>query len=365
MVRRLCYPTVPDNAIAGDRMVPYSRGDVYIHPTTLLDYTTRVEHRSLVQANCSLGKSMVLTETLLGAGCRIGEGCQLRGCVIGDDVTIGCGCVLSDCVIMSGTCIDDRVQLDRCTLGNDVVVKEGVTLTGLRIHKCVRGERVRGSSQRDMTDEEMDEIQWDEDDSLQAEEKGQGFILRSSNAAGGEAPRLKKWSHASLKNAQGWETMGLLTCRFESEDDEEDEAVNGDREVYNGLLEYVRRLEQSDGNTLNDVYMEINCYRMAVNCQYDDIVRVGEKTGCDVESRANHDRHGVARGNDDGRVARGVPADKEDDAGGWEAAAPLFDWRFDGVVDSGVCGALCGGTRGFHPLLWSVRSGVVGRASGG
>ncbi|KAK8790190.1 hypothetical protein WA588_000357 [Blastocystis sp. NMH] len=254
VVRRLCYPTVPDNAIAGDRTVPYSRGDVYIHPTALLDYTTRVEHRSLVQACCTLGKATVLAETLLGAGCRIGEGCVLRGCVIGDDVEIGCGCVLSDCVIMSGTRIGDRVQLDRCTLGNDVVVKEGVALTGLRIH----------NSQRDMTDEEMDEVQWDEDDSLQVEEKGQGFILRSSSSATtSEAPRLKKWSHASLKNAQG----------FESEDDEEDEAVNGDREVYNGLLEYVHRLEQSDGNTLNDVYMEINCYRMAVNCQYDDIVR--------------------------------------------------------------------------------------------
>lgn len=135
MVRRLCYPTVPDNAIAGDRTVPYSRGDVYIHPTALLDYTTRVEHRSLVQACCTLGKATVLAETLLSAGCRIGEGCVLRGCVIGDDVEIGCGCVLSDCVIMSGTRIGDRVQLDRCTLGNDVVVKEGVALTGLRIHK--------------------------------------------------------------------------------------------------------------------------------------------------------------------------------------------------------------------------------------
>ena len=96
---------------------------------------------------------------------------------------------------------------------------------------------------------------------------------------------------------------GLCECRFESEDDEEDEAVNGDREVYNGLLEYVHRLEQSDGNTLNDVYMEINCYRMAVNCQYDDIVRVGKRASWDVESGADHDRRGVARRNDDGRVA--------------------------------------------------------------
>ena len=50
----------------------------------------------------------------------------------------------------------------------------------------------------------MDEVQWDEDDSLQVEEKGQGFILRSSSSATtSEAPRLKKWSHASLKNVQG------------------------------------------------------------------------------------------------------------------------------------------------------------------
>lgn len=69
------------------------------------------------------------------------------------------------------------------------------------------------SSQRDMTDEEMDEVQWDEDDSLQVEEKGQGFILRSSSSATtSEAPRLKKWSHASLKNAQGWVCGGFVSA---------------------------------------------------------------------------------------------------------------------------------------------------------
>ena len=69
------------------------------------------------------------------------------------------------------------------------------------------------SSQRDMTDEEMDEVQWDEDDSLQVEEKGQGFILRSSSSATtSEAPRLKKWSHASLKNAQGGVCGGFVSA---------------------------------------------------------------------------------------------------------------------------------------------------------
>ena len=135
MVRRWCYPTVPDNAIAGDRMVPYSRGDVYVHPSVSLDYTTSVERRSLIQYGCDLAKETVVSETLLGVNCHIGLGCVLRGCVISDNVTIGEHSILTDCVIMDGTIIQDHCTLDKCTLGMNVIVAPHVTLSGLRIHK--------------------------------------------------------------------------------------------------------------------------------------------------------------------------------------------------------------------------------------
>ena len=61
--------------------------------------------------------------------------------------------------------------------------------------------------------------------------------------------------------------------RFESDEEEENE-LNPDQEAYNGLKEYVSRLEQSQGANSDEIYMEINCYRMAINCEYSDILRV-------------------------------------------------------------------------------------------
>lgn len=50
--------------------------------------------------------------------------------------------------------------------------------------------------------------------------------------------------------------------------------MNPDQEAYNGLKEYVNRLEQSQGANTDEIYMEINCYRMAINCEYSDLLRV-------------------------------------------------------------------------------------------
>lgn len=74
----------------------------------------------------------------------------------------------------------------------------------------------------------------------------------------------------------------MASVRRSFESDEEDEE-NHDRDVYTQLYEYMQRLmevgavmvpdTQSKGNDVGDIFMEINCYRMAINCDYSDIVR--------------------------------------------------------------------------------------------
>ena len=36
----------------------------------------------------------------------------------------------------------------------------------------------------------------------------------------------------------------------------------------------MNRLEQGHGANADEIYMEINCYRMAINCEYSDLLRV-------------------------------------------------------------------------------------------
>ena len=45
IIRRWCYPMVPDNDIAGLRMCSYGRNDIYVHPSVKLDYSTRLIRR--------------------------------------------------------------------------------------------------------------------------------------------------------------------------------------------------------------------------------------------------------------------------------------------------------------------------------
>lgn len=121
--------------IARDRAVPYSRGDIYLHPSATLDYTTSIGHRTLVEKDCILQKDVQLEETLLGVGCQVGVGSILRDCVVGDHVIIGEGCVLTKCVIMGNVVVGDGVSLTKCTLGERVKISPNVSLEKVRIHK--------------------------------------------------------------------------------------------------------------------------------------------------------------------------------------------------------------------------------------
>lgn len=60
---------------------------------------------------------------------------------------------------------------------------------------------------RDMTEEESDEIRWSEEDSLQAEGKGQGYILRSGSTSTEIREKKKKWSRSSLRGCQGFDML--------------------------------------------------------------------------------------------------------------------------------------------------------------
>ena len=60
---------------------------------------------------------------------------------------------------------------------------------------------------RDMTEEESDEIRWSEEDSLQAEGKGQGYILRSGSTSTEIREKKKKWSRSSRRGCQGFDML--------------------------------------------------------------------------------------------------------------------------------------------------------------
>ena len=45
ILRRLCYPMVPDNAMMNESRCEFTRGDVYLHHSVVLDYSVKILRR--------------------------------------------------------------------------------------------------------------------------------------------------------------------------------------------------------------------------------------------------------------------------------------------------------------------------------
>ena len=70
----------------------------------------------------------------------------------------------------------------------------------------------------------------------------------------------------------------LITSFESGSEDEDDENDGGD--IYENIHEFINRLDLSlnaekTKSSINQIAMEINCYRRSVNCNYLEIIRVG------------------------------------------------------------------------------------------
>ena len=85
-----------------------------------------------------------------------------------------------------------------------------------------------------------------------------------------------------MKSNQDYWKVSSKGCQGFESDNDEDEVENRDYGRFLQSIEFVRRLEQvnsceinneqSEGRDLDDIYTEISCFRMSLNCTYEDIL---------------------------------------------------------------------------------------------
>ena len=125
-------------------------------------------------------------------------------------------------------------------------------------------------------DEEFEEeqlLQWNEKDSLEQAGEGEGYFMKDLCSCSCKLP---------MKSTQDYWKVSSKGCQGFESDNDEDEVENRDYGRFLQSIEFVRRLEQvnsceinneqSEGRDLDDIYTEISCFRMSLNCTYEDIL---------------------------------------------------------------------------------------------
>ncbi|MFF3686890.1 sugar phosphate nucleotidyltransferase [Streptomyces sp. NPDC002187] len=103
------------------------------------DGTVRIGPGVRVGRDVEIGPGVVLTESDIGDGVDIGAGSVLRGVACGDHSIIGPGARIFDAFL--GAMVDIRSTIDQpvvltdfCALGDEVRVREGTRLRGVRVY---------------------------------------------------------------------------------------------------------------------------------------------------------------------------------------------------------------------------------------
>jgi translation initiation factor eIF-2B subunit epsilon len=179
LLRRWCYPVVPDR-------LPVSGDGVPQHRYTCRNFLYRAQQSSSSsQRSSKLGrKSVVQGPGMIGIDCTIEESCHIRSCVIGHGCFVGSHVTLEECHIWDNVRIEDGATVKQSILANDVVVHASATIErGCVIGKgCVVGKGVTlpPFTRLSLVQEAQDDLDFDDfGDSLDDDEVAIG---------GGNAP---------------------------------------------------------------------------------------------------------------------------------------------------------------------------------
>ena len=193
LLRRWCYPVVPDNLPSGyEKQYRYALKRHYLY-------------KEMKQGQIKVGRSTALQGAgMVGSECHIGADCTIEGTVLGNECHIGSNVTLKDCHLWSNVNIADNVEIVQSILADDVVVKTGAKIgRGCIIGKgCIIGENVvvpqftniTMMEDKDGDDDDFGGFSDDEEDSEEDEDAAEGTnVIVSDHDVVGKDGQGKVW----------------------------------------------------------------------------------------------------------------------------------------------------------------------------
>ena len=235
VLRRWCYPLVPDNyhnsgnkrgAIAEDTNANYVCERHYVYrddckTDTMRSHvgrSTQLRGPLLVGPNNYIGEHCCLQRSTLGPNCKVMDNCNIVDSHLWGNVTIEEGAKLNGVIVCEGGMVKKRAVVERgCVVGRGCVIGEGVTLKEFtRITLAQEVEDEDDFSGFGETSEEESSI--DEEDS----DEKDAVIIRKQSV---ESEVAKGITHHEVVGSDGLGRVWTPSPPDEYDSDEENEAM--------------------------------------------------------------------------------------------------------------------------------------------
>lgn len=118
VIGRWAYPYCPDTNLLQEQNYQLKRNQVYLDRKLNLSRSCKITAKSVIGANCKIGKNSIISNSVIGPSCTIG-----------DNVTIENSYIWSHAIIKSGTVIKQAIVAEGATIGENCILEPGALVS--------------------------------------------------------------------------------------------------------------------------------------------------------------------------------------------------------------------------------------------
>eukprot|EP00519_Triparma_laevis_P010136 CAMPEP_0182517180 /NCGR_PEP_ID=MMETSP1321-20130603/41753_1 /TAXON_ID=91990 /ORGANISM="Bolidomonas sp., Strain RCC1657" /LENGTH=757 /DNA_ID=CAMNT_0024724903 /DNA_START=55 /DNA_END=2328 /DNA_ORIENTATION=- len=163
LIRRWCYPVVPDNLPSGYERkfaYEYSRHFVYreVKGNTVIARSTQIKNGCILGANANIEEGGKVASSVIGNDCYFGKNVVIEGSHIWSNVKIGSNVKVDQSIICDGCEIKEGAVISKgCVIGSNCVIGKGIVLKPFSRITCSANTDEGDDGDDDWSDSEEDE----------------------------------------------------------------------------------------------------------------------------------------------------------------------------------------------------------------
>jgi len=163
LIRRWCYPVVPDNLPSGYERkyaYEYSRHFVYreVKGNTVIARSTQIKNGCILGANANIEEGGRVGSSVIGNDCYLGKNVVVEGSHIWSNVQIGSNVKITQAIICDGVKIKEGAVISKgCVIGSNCIIGKGVVVKPYSRITCSLNTDEGDDGDDDWSDSEEDE----------------------------------------------------------------------------------------------------------------------------------------------------------------------------------------------------------------